>query len=369
MLLAELSPCPGCDRSVTKHVIQSGYRIYKTDRINNLQASNTQKGLKIMKKIICILLALLLLAGLSCTAFAAQEGVQPGDSMPDFTVALSDGTSATLSELLKGNDLVVLNVFATWCGPCKLEFPEMEKTYQAHSDRMVILSVSGDPADTREMIAAYKEENALSFPMGMAGDALDFLDVTAYPTTVFIDRDGKVGFYKVGSFVQEGDFEAKVNTFLSDDYDGKPLESEIASGTFPIILLVGAALAVILVILLVIGRWCLFRKAGKPGWHSIIPILSTYQEYAIGWKGWVGLLSLLCGAGASGIYRLLGQTNASFLLVFACVLASFVLHVVESFRLAKAFGKKGGTGILLVLFRNISRFFLGVGKARYLREE
>ena len=369
MLLAELSPCPGCDRSVTKHVIQSGYRIYKTDRINNLQASNTQKGLKIMKKFICILLALLLLAGLSCTAFAAQEGIQPGDTMPDFTVALSDGTSATLSELLKENDLVVLNVFATWCGPCKLEFPEMEKTYQAHSDRMVILSVSGDPADTREMIAAYKEENALSFPMGMAGDALDFLDVTAYPTTVFIDRDGKVGFYKVGSFVQEGDFEAKVNTFLSDDYDGTPLASEIASGTFPIILLVGAALAVILVILLVIGRWCLFRKAGKPGWHSIIPILSMYQEYAIGWKGWVGLLSLLCGAGASAIYRLLGQTNASFLLVLACVLASFVLHVVESFRLAKAFGKKGGTGILLVLFRNISRFFLGVGKARYLREE
>ena len=117
-----------------------------------------------MKKFICILLALLLLAGLSCTAFAAQEGIQPGDTMPDFTVALSDGTSATLSELLKENDLVVLNVFATWCGPCKLEFPEMEKTYQAHRDRMAILSVSGDPADTREMIAAYKEENALSFP-------------------------------------------------------------------------------------------------------------------------------------------------------------------------------------------------------------
>ena len=61
-------------------------------------------------------------------------------------------------------------------------------------------------------------------------------------------------------------------------------------------LLVGAALAVIAVILLVIGRWRLFRKAGKPGWHSIIPILSMYQEYAISWKGWVGLLSLLCGA-------------------------------------------------------------------------
>ena len=322
-----------------------------------------------MRKMISVLLALLLLAGLSCTAFAAQDGIQPGDPMPDFTVALCDGTDATLSELLKDHDLVVLNVFATWCGPCKVEFPEMEKTYQAHRDRMVILSVSGDPNDTAEMIAAYKEENGLSFPMGMAGDALDFLDVTAFPTTVFIDRDGKVGFYKVGSFVQEGDFEAKVNTFLSPDYDGTPLESEIASGTFPIILLVGAALAVIAVILLVIGRWCLFRKAGKPGWHSIIPILSMYQEYAISWKGWVGLLSLLCGAGISASYKFLGQTNASALLMLALGLVSFVLHVMESFRLAKAFGKGGGTGILLVLLRNISRFFLGVGKAKYLREE
>ena len=322
-----------------------------------------------MKKFVSILLALLLLAALGCTAFAAQDGIQPGDAMPDFTVTLCDGTDATLSELLKENELVVLNVFATWCGPCKVEFPEMEKTYQAHRDRMVILSVSGDPNDTAEMIATYKEDNGLSFPMGMAGDALDFLNVTAFPTTVFIDRDGKVGFYKVGSFVQEGDFEAKVNTFLSPDYDGKPLESEIASGTFPIILLVAAALAVIAVILLVIGRWRLFRKAGKPGWHSIIPILSMYQEYAISWKGWVGLLSLLCGAGMSASYMLLGQTNASALLMLALGLVTFVLHVIESFRLAKAFGKGGGTGILLVLLRNISRFFLGVGKAKYVREE
>ena len=111
------------------------------------------------------------------------------------------------------------------------------------------------------------------------------------------------------------------------------------------------------------------RKAGKPGWHSIIPILSMYQEYALGWKGWVGLLFLLCAAGMSASYMLLGQTNASALLMLALGLVSFVLHVIESFRLAKAFGKGGGTGILLVLLRNISRFFLGVGKAKYIREE
>ena len=322
-----------------------------------------------MKKIVTILLELLLLSGLTCTAFADGEGIQPGDTVPDFTVTLSDGTSATLSELLKDNDLVVLNVFATWCGPCKVEFPEMEKSYQAHSDRMVILSVSGDQNDTQEMIKDYKEQNGLSFPMGMAGDALDFLNVTAFPTTVFVDRDGKVGFYKVGAFVQEGDFEDRVSTFLSADYDGTPMESEVASGGIAGYLLILAAIAAVAVLLLVIGRWRLFRKAGRPGWHSIIPILSTYQEYAICWKGWIGLLSLLFPAAISTAYRLGGQTNLSFLIIVAFGIAGFVLHLLESFRLAKAFGKGAGTGILLTLLRNISRFFLGVGRAEYRGEE
>ena len=87
-----------------------------------------KKGLKIMKKTVSVLLVLLLLTCLSSTAFAAQDGIQPGDPMPDFTVELCDGSSATLSELLKDHDLVVLNVFATWCGPCKVEFPEIRPT-------------------------------------------------------------------------------------------------------------------------------------------------------------------------------------------------------------------------------------------------
>ena len=83
---------------------------------------------------------------------------------------------------------------------------------------MVILSVSGDPADTMEMIADYKASHGLSFPMGLAGDALGFLKVSAFPTTVFIAKDGKVGFIKVGAFTSGKDFEDKVGTFLSDPY-------------------------------------------------------------------------------------------------------------------------------------------------------
>ena len=62
-----------------------------------------------MKKLICVLLAVLMLTAMGCTAFAdsANLGVEPGEVMPDFTVSLTDGSTATLSELLKENDLVV----------------------------------------------------------------------------------------------------------------------------------------------------------------------------------------------------------------------------------------------------------------------
>ena len=230
-----------------------------------------------MKKTIGILLAVLMLTALMGTAYADSSGlgIEPGQAFPDFTVSLTDGTTATLSELLKEKDLVVLNVFASWCGPCEMEFPEMEKSYQAHSDRMVILSVSGDPSDTMEMIADYKASHGLSFPMGLAGDALGFLKVSAFPTTVFIAKDGKVGFIKVGAFTSGKDFEDKVGTFLSDSYNGLPLPSEVAH-SYTLQILIGI---LVMLLFLVIGRWCLFRKAGKPGWHSLIPLLSTYQEY------------------------------------------------------------------------------------------
>jgi len=316
-----------------------------------------------MKKTIGILLAILMLTALMGTAYADSSGlgIEPGQAFPDFTVSLTDGTTATLSELLKEKDLVVLNVFASWCGPCEMEFPEMEKSYQAHSDRMVILSVSGDPSDTMEMIADYKASHGLSFPMGLAGDALGFLKVSAFPTTVFIAKDGKVGFIKVGAFTSGKDFEDKVGTFLSDSYNGLPLPSEVAH-SYTLQIMAGILVSCLL---LVIGRWRLLRKAGKPGWHSLIPLLSTYQEYDLCWKGWIGILALLLPVAGGVIAKLSGQANWSVLLTGACSIGYLVFRLMESIKLSKAFGKGTGIGILLALFQNIGRFILGVSKAQY----
>ena len=238
----------------------------------------------------------------------------------------------------------------------------MEKVYQEHSDRMVILSVSGDPDDTMEMIADYKESHGLTFPMGQAGEIMDFANVTGYPTTYFITGDGMVGFVKVGAFVTEGDFEGKVNTFLSSEFNGTPLPSEIARSYFPQLLLsiLGTGL------LLIIGRWCLFRKAGKPGWHSLVPVLSSYQEFALGWKGWLGILALLCQFGSASLAFLTSHANWMILCSGLLTVAYVVLRLVESVKLAKAFGKGTGLGILLAIFMTLGRFGLGVSKAKYV---
>ena len=309
------------------------------------------------KRILSLLCAVLLLLCLGATAFAdaGEPNLKVGDVMPDFTVSLTDGTTVTLSELLKEKDLVVLNFFASWCGPCEREFPDMEKVYQANSDRMVILSLSAYEDDTMEVIADYKASHGLSFPMGLSGSELAAtVGVPGYPTTLFIDRSGKVGFVQVGAF-------------LAPNYDGLGLQAEIVrSHTMEIFgALAGSGL------LLVIARWALFRKAGKPGWHRLIPVLNVCQEYSLCWSGLAGLLALACPAAYLGINVLINAgmlpSGAVMTAVKAALAALFViLRIAESMKLAKVFGKKAGTGILLLIFANLGRLFLGLGKAKYV---
>ena len=314
-----------------------------------------------MKKLICILLAILLLVSLGAAAYADSGiGVEPGQKMPDFTVPLTDGSSATLSALLKEKDLVVLNIFASWCGPCEREFPEMEAVYQAHSDKMVIVSVSGDPNDTMDIISAYKDSHKLSFPMGLASEELYPLAGSGFPTTIFIDRSGNVGFIKVGAFASREEFEGKANTFLSADYDGKPLASEKAVNLMPYLLI----FLVVSKLLLLIGRWCLLRKAGRPGWHALIPFLNSYKEYALCWNGWFGVLAELCFICA----HIFNTTGTAAIPHFALLAVSILLGIPESLKLAKAFGQGKLVAVLMMIpgLKEISRLILGVSKAKYV---
>ena len=148
--------------------------------------------------------------------------VSKGQEAPDFVLPLTDGSEAKLSELLKDKEVVVLNIFASWCGPCEKEFPDMEKTYQKYKDKMEIVAVSGDLVlDEMEDMVKYKEEHNLSFLVGMKNESIDSLKVGGFPTTYIIDRNGRIVFSQSSAFLREGDFEKVVTSLMGDDYEGK----------------------------------------------------------------------------------------------------------------------------------------------------
>jgi cytochrome c-type biogenesis protein len=124
----------------------------------------------------------------------ATEGIDP----PDFTVSLTNGTERALSGL-KGK-VVFLNFWATWCGPCRMEMPSMEKTYKRLKDRgFEILAVNS--GEKKEQVSGFMRENGFSFPAALdeSGTISSSYGIQAIPTTYILDRRGLVISRVVGA--------------------------------------------------------------------------------------------------------------------------------------------------------------------------
>ncbi len=172
--------------------------------------------------VVFLMVGIILLVGL---VFLVMQDVKEnmagiGDTVPDFSVNTTDGKTISLEELLQENDCVVLNVFTTWCGPCKVEFPEMEAAYEKDHAGYEIVAVADDKV-TVEDVAAYQKEMGLTFPMGILAEKADALSTFAYPTTYVIDRNKKVGFRQEGYFRKAEDFEKVVDSFRGENYEEK----------------------------------------------------------------------------------------------------------------------------------------------------
>ncbi|MGN1370640.1 MAG: TlpA family protein disulfide reductase [Aristaeellaceae bacterium] len=182
-----------------------------------------------MKKIgIVMLVALWCL--FSCTALA-EGAYQPGDSVEDFTVTLSDGATFTLSEALAEKKAVLLNFWASWCYPCMREMPAMEEAWQQLQDDVAFVCLSTEPADTLETIASIREKLGLAtLPMGIDGEALceqfDNPD-DGIPFTVVIDRNGVLCFRHCGSITDAALFVNLMNVYTDADYSESRILTEM----------------------------------------------------------------------------------------------------------------------------------------------
>lgn len=123
----------------------------------------------------------------------------------DFTLKDQFGNTHTLADY-KGKT-IFLNFWATWCGPCKAELPDIQKLYEKYSEEteeeVVVLGVAGPKMGnekTEEEIIEFLEENELTYPVLMDTDWTLFqgYGISSFPTTFMIDKEGNVFGYVPG---------------------------------------------------------------------------------------------------------------------------------------------------------------------------
>lgn len=148
-----------------------------------------------------------------------------GDKLPDFTVTDCTGTEHSLYELLEQKKALVLNFWFINCGPCKMEFPYLQQVYEAYGDEAAFLALN--PVDgTDETIRAYQTEQQLTFPMASCAiQWQDMLELTAYPTTVILDRDGYICLSHAGMFTDSTALMNAMAYFTQDEYEQKFFET------------------------------------------------------------------------------------------------------------------------------------------------
>jgi peroxiredoxin len=115
----------------------------------------------------------------------------------DFQLAAVDGRKIRLSDL-KGQ-VVLLNFWATTCGPCITEMPHLVKLYEQYRDRGgEILAISTDAETERHAVRPFAAKFGVTFPVLFAEGTDNAYGVNGIPTTVFIDRQGNVRYRSVG---------------------------------------------------------------------------------------------------------------------------------------------------------------------------
>jgi peroxiredoxin len=153
-----------------------------------------------------------LLLGLTLSASAAELS----GPAPDFALRARDGGQVTLAEL--EGQVVMLNFWATWCGPCRQEMPHLEALYKRYSDlgfTLLGVNVEEDSSGADKFLA----ETPVTFPIlfDPKSEVSKMYEVIAMPSTVLIDRTGNMRFihhgYQPG---YENEYQTQIRALLRE---------------------------------------------------------------------------------------------------------------------------------------------------------
>jgi peroxiredoxin len=156
-----------------------------------------------MRIISAIVLAVLIVGG-------CADGQQKA---PNFKAKTQDGAAIELAQL-KGK-VVVLNFWATWCGPCRREIPDFGEVYKAYKSKGVeIVGVALDEQGW-SVVKPFVDKNKIPYPIVLPDEHLssDYGEISAIPTTFIIDKNGNVVGKRVG-MMEKSDLEKAIKSAL-----------------------------------------------------------------------------------------------------------------------------------------------------------
>jgi peroxiredoxin len=157
-------------------------------------------------------LALLIVPLILHTAQLESRAKTPGDSpspkksetIANLDLVFKDMNGAEVRLADYKGKIILLNVWATWCGPCELEIPELVEAYSKYKDKgVVVLGISlDDPADT---LRAYAPKKNMNYPLLLWDDKFDdaYGPIVGVPITFFIGRDGTISRRHFGPVTKE----------------------------------------------------------------------------------------------------------------------------------------------------------------------
>lgn len=134
---------------------------------------------------------------------------------PDFTLKTPDGESITLSELR--GQAVLVNLWATWCPPCRAEMPAMQKMYGEYKERgFVVLAVNTTYQDDPSAVVPFTQKYGLTFPILLdeTGVVAEKYELRSLPSSFFIDRNGIIQEVVIGGPMSEALLRTRIESLL-----------------------------------------------------------------------------------------------------------------------------------------------------------
>jgi peroxiredoxin len=134
---------------------------------------------------------------------------------PDFSLQTPEGETVTLSELR--GQAVLVNLWATWCPPCRAEMPAIQKLYDEYKDQgFVVLAVNMTYQDNPLAVVPFTQENNLTFPILLeeTGEMARKYELRSLPSSFFINRDGIIQEVVIGGPMSEALLRTRIESIL-----------------------------------------------------------------------------------------------------------------------------------------------------------